>query len=761
LENLEPKKFIIFTIKRSNFIIAMYKIILIFTLFIYQLNFAQQEKSKSKANAPKRMGLVLSGGGAKGFAHVGVLRAIEEAGIQLDYIGGTSMGAAVGALYASGYNAQQLDSIIMSIDFESMLTDKVDRKYSSFFDKKNNEKYLLTLPIKKFKLGLPVALSNGQNTYNTLSQLYHHVDHVKDFSKLPIPFFCMATDIETGKEIEINSGSLALAIRASASLPTLLAPIQLNSVMLIDGGISNNFPIDLMKQKGVDYVIGVDVQGRLKKKQNIDSAIKVIDQIINFQLYGNEYADNEKIDLYLHPKVSSYSIVDFDKKREIIDSGYRAAKAELIKISKSKNIFHNTLIPKIKSNLKKYTINKISISGTKNYTNRYIKGNLDLKKGEKINLDEFNKNINYLTSTNNFSNIFYNFKEKDSIVDIDLKIIENPQSNVLKLGIHYDPLYNLSGIVNYTKKHLLLKNDILSVDVAFGQNTRYEINYFIDNGHFLGYGINSRFNQFETTLKNNNFLEVNRLNLEYQDISNYLYTQGSMHQKYAVSLGVEHKHIRSFTNTLSSDEDKNRTFFDNSHYFNILGKIEADTYDKKNFPDQGILVKATWRSFLSSTDSSDTFSPFSQFRVLMEGRWTLSDRFSFFAQGDGAISTTKSELRNFKYSLGGYGENYINNFVPFYGYDFSELEANSFLKTTGSLRYRVYKKNYIDFIANYALTSNDIVKFVKDSPFFRNANTGYSVGIGSDTYLGPFDFRYAWSPENDFNAFYFSAGFWF
>lgn len=743
-----------FITKRINFTSVMAKKLFLILLLLSPLVFCQQ---------PPKIGLVLSGGGAKGFAHIGVLKAIEESGLKLDYIGGTSMGAAVGALYASGYTAQQVDSIIMSIDFTKTLTDKIDRKYASFFDKKHKDKYLISFPLKGFKPSLPIALSKGQCTYNKLNELYHPVDHITDFSKLPIPFFCITTNIETGKQIEINSGSLAQAIRASASLPTLLAPSQLNSTMVIDGGISNNFPIDEMRNKGMDFIIGVDVQGNLKKHKNIDSALKVVDQIINFQLYGKEFSEQQKIDMYLHPDVTNFGLVEFDKKRDIINSGYTAAKKQLEKFKKlaSQQLNSSKKPKKIIPDTKEYKIRNYTISGAKNYTKRYIKGKLNIKKGKYVSLQEFSKNINYITTSNNFKSIYYSFKEQDSIVDLDIQLTQNPKSKFLKLGIHYDPLYNLSGLLNYTHKHLLFRNDILSADLAFGDNTRYEINYFIDNGRFLSFGALTRFNQFETIIKSNNFIGVNQINFKYEDFTNYLYTQGNFKNKYAISVGLEHKHIRYFTNNFGSVKDDNRTFFDNSHYLNLLGKIEADTYDKKSFPNRGILVSATWRTFLSSTDFGENFSPFSQLRILLEGRWTLSDRLSFFGQGDGAFSIANKLLDNFNYSLGGYGQNFVNNFIPFYGYSFSELEGNSFVKTTASLRYRLYKKNYIDFTANYALVTDRVIEFLKHKPFFTNANTGYSIGLSSDTFLGPIDFRYAWSPENKFDTFYLSAGFWF
>ncbi len=738
----------------------MAKKILFFILFLSQLTIGQNLE-ETTSNKSKKIGLVLSGGGAKGFAHIGVLKALDEANVKVDYIGGTSMGAAMGALYASGYSGQQIDSIIMSINFMEMLTDKIDRKYHSFFDKKNNEKHLLSLPVKGFTPKLPIALSKGQNTYNKLSELYHHVDHITDFSKLPIPFFCIVTNIETGKAIEINSGSLPLAIRSSASLPTLLAPSTIDSLVVIDGGISNNFPIDEMRKKNIDFIIGVDVQGSLKEHKELDSALEVVDQIINFQLYGNEFTEQEKINLYLHPDVAKFGLVDFDKKREIIDAGYAIAKKQLNKLQQLAETHPKKQTKTPLLDTQKHIVNHIRINGAKNYTYKYIKGKLNLKKGKKITLQEFNENINYLTATNNFKSLHYNFKEKDSIVDIDLKLSQNKTSKFLKLGAHFDPLYKLSGLLNYTHKHFLFRNDILSADFAFGDNTRYEINYFIDNGRFLGYGIKARFNQFETNVKNNLFQNANLINFEFEDFTNYIYTQGDINHKYAITAGLEHKHIRSFTDNFSSIEDDERTFFDDSHYLNILAKLEIDTYDKKSFPNKGVLVKATWRSFLTSSDFGKKFKPFSQLRLLSEGRWTLSNSFSFFGQLDGALSFTNRTLDNFNYALGSYGQNFINNFVPFHGYAFSQAEGNSFLKTAGSFRYRFLKKNYVDFTTNFALVTDDVIDFLRHESFFKNAISGHSIGLSSDTFLGPFELRYAWSPENKFDAIYFSAGFWF
>lgn len=202
----------------------------------FQNTFAQEQKR------PK-IGLVLSGGGAKGFAHIGVLKVIEEAGVKIDYIGGTSMGAVIGGLYASGYNATQIDSIFQTTNFDELLNDYIPRSSKSFYEKRNDDLYAIVLPFNQFKVGIPTALSKGLYNYNLLSRITRNVRHIKDFNNLPTPFICIATNIETGKQVLLNKGNLPHAMLASAAFPYLFSPVEINGELLVDGGIVNNYPI--------------------------------------------------------------------------------------------------------------------------------------------------------------------------------------------------------------------------------------------------------------------------------------------------------------------------------------------------------------------------------------------------------------------------------------------------------------------------------------------------------------------------------------
>jgi NTE family protein len=252
---------------------------------------------------------VLSGGGAKGLAHIGVLKVIEEAGIKIDYIGGTSMGAIVGGLYASGYTARQLDSIFKTADFEAIIQDFIPRKSKNFYEKENDERYAIMLPFSNFKLGVPASLSKGLYNYNMITRLTNHVYHVRDFNELPIPFLCIATDIETGEEVLLNKGFLAQAILASGAFPTLYSPIEIDGKYLIDGGVVNNYPIEDLKKMGADIIIGVDVQDDLKDREQLQDASRILVQISNLQMIQRMNNNREMTDIYIKPEVSDFSVI--------------------------------------------------------------------------------------------------------------------------------------------------------------------------------------------------------------------------------------------------------------------------------------------------------------------------------------------------------------------------------------------------------------------------------------------------------------------
>ena len=731
-------------------------------IFLLGVNFIFSQENSEKKDL--KVGLVLSGGGAKGLAHVAVLKELEAAGVRVDYIGGTSMGAIVGALYASGYNANQLDSIVRAINFSKLLTDNIPRKSKPFQEKEYGEKYALTLPIKDRKVGIPNAISEGQNVLNLLTKLTQHVANINDFSKLPIPFLCIATNLETGKPEVLKSGFLAEAVKASGSFPTLLAPVEIDGKLLTDGGIVNNFPVDEVKAMGVDIIIGVDIQSGLEEKEQLDSAVKILNQIVGFQMYQTLEEKYNKVDLLIKPDMSKYTVVSFDKINEILEKGEDAAVEKRDEMNAIANAQTHSKDEKINiKTIKKFHINDIEVDGNKNYTRAYILGKLNLKKKDTTSYKSLIQSINNLSATGNFENVQYKIESEYLNTTLKFKVKENKISNFLQFGAHYDHLYKTGILINTTAKHIFYKNDVLYADLILGDNLRYNFNYFIDNGFYTSFGIKSRYNNFNSNIKFDE-ANVNKINLEYEDFTNQLYFQTIFSRKFAIGIGAEHKRLKAFTETISSIENSvflgqgDRLYFDKSDYFNLIGFLKIDTYDKSYFQKNGFFFNADFKWYLGSTDYNDNFEPFSQLKGKIGVAHTFFDKLTAHLESQAGITLGDNDNRVLDYNLGGYGDNFINTFVPMYGYDYATLNANAYLRSLLTLRYEFLPKNYLITTANVARVEDDLFN---EGKIFENTKSGYLVGYGLETFLGPIELNYTWSPDTKEKYWYFSVGYWF
>ncbi len=731
------------------------KIKLLFFVSLITLSIYTQSKQ------PK-VGLVLSGGGAKGFAHIGVLKAIDKAGIQVDYVGGTSMGAIVGGLYAAGYSANQIEEIILKTDFLTLLRDRLPRSSETFFEKEYGEKSVVTLPVNKGKIGLPRAISKGQNVLNLLLELFDSVDGNQDFSKLSIPFFCVATDVENGAAVILEKGSLPLALRASGSFPSLLNPVEVDNKLLIDGGIANNFPVSILKQKGMDIVIGVDVEGKLFQKEKINSVVALLNQIMSYKMYSKSDEEIKKIDVYIHPEIYNYTVVDFDKKEEILKKGvveaskYAEVFAEIAakqKVKKKRK--------KLKFSTEKLLISDIGIDGASYYTRAFVLGKLNIKSGDSLSRNDITKKIYLLSATRNYARIEYNLiKKVNGSYLLDFKLIESNENANLKLGVHDDLLYKSSVLASYNQKHLLKKNDLFSLDLILGDNLRYNLNYFVDNGFYISYGFRSRYNHFRSNSKYNQVSDlpnVSSINLSYTDITNQAFFQTTFSRKFALGLGAEHKWLKASTETLSTNEIP-ETIIDRSNYFNAFGYIKLDTYDKKYFATKGYFADLNFKWYVASTDYNDDFKMFSQAKGTLGFATTFFDRLTFQNTNEAGFTIGNPTSNVFDFYLGGYNQNYINTFVSLYGYELADFSNNSFIKSQFDFRYRLGDSHYFSFIANYARLEDNVFR---DLDLFENIKSGYALGYSYDSFLGPIEIKYSWTPDHTDGQWLFNLGFWF
>lgn len=734
-------------------------------LFVFPSFYGQNTNSTDL-----KVGLVLSGGGAKGFAHIGAIRALEEAGIRIDYVGGTSMGSIIGSLYASGYSVKAIENIIRDkeIEFSNYIQDEISRKSKPFYQKENDHKYMLRLSIKDKKIQLPTGLMDGQSILNQFSKYTQHVNNISDFNLLPIPFLCIATDLENGEQVLLNSGYLPDAVRASASFPTLLKPVEIDGRLLVDGGIVNNFPVDEVLAMGADIVIGIDVgDGKLLKKEEINTVIDVLNQVVSYQMLDkNDLAKKDKTTVYIRPDISNYNVLSFEKFEEIVRLGYETSMQQfdaLTAIAQQQNTPKKEYIPtKIPY---EFVINSIQITGNANYTYSYIIEKLQIHLGKKISFRKFFNGIDRLSATGNFTNIQHKiFLTPDGeVCNISINVTENPIKTYVQVGLHYDDIYKAGVLLNLTSKHLLFDNDFIAADVVVGEKPRYNLTYFVDNGVHLSVGLKSSMDNFDfdSSFKpsNSSFSpDINYTNLEYLSFSNRLFFQAVYQDNFAVGVGAEHQYLKVLSKNSISDPGDNNITYENSSYLNGCAYLKFDTFDDYTFPKRGLLFESHAKWYLTSNDFQNNFSPFLQGNIRFGYAFTLGNKFTTQINSEAGVSFTENSNPYLDFHLGGYNANFSKRFSSFHGYPFASFGNNSYLKTTINLRYELMKSHFFSGIANFARAEKNIFE---NGALFDNTKSGYALQYGIKTLVGPISLTYSYSPEIKDNFWTINIGYWF
>ena len=737
--------------------------ILAFFIFVFSYNGLQAQD-----NEEPKVGLVLSGGGAKGFAHIGALKVIDSLGIKIDYIAGTSMGAIIGSLYATGYSGKQLEDLFNSIDFDELINDKFPRASKPFYERENSEKYGISLPFDNFKISLPSGLSRGQNVYNLLYQLMLPVNDIRDFKDLPIPFFCIATNIETGESVVMDKGRLAEAVTASGALPSLFQPVTIDDTIYLDGGVTNNFPVEELRVKGMDIIIGVDVQDALKDRESLKSAPEILVQINNFRTINAMKSKVPLTDIYIKPDITNFSVISFDEGRDIIANGEAAARANISELQEVKLQQKISLDRPDINPMDSLKVNSIKIKGNDRYTRSYLLGKLKFKNDASISYEDFKNGINNLIATNNFDTFRYYLEpNEDSTYNLRGEIRESETSTFLRLGVHYDGLYKSALLANLTKKRLLFDNDIASLDLILGDNSRYNFDYFIDKGFYISIGVKSRFNQFNKNVNPLLVLEedsplltgLNKIDAELTDLTNQLYLQTIFRKDFALRVGAEHKRLKITSETLIDPNQEDEITFENTDYFSVFGNLVFDDYDNALFPKRGFYFNGDFHLYVNANGLNKDFEEFSIAKADLGYAVSFGDKVALKTEANGGFKIGDNSTTTLGFGLGGYANNFINNFQSFYGYDYLELSGDSFVKATFTLDYEIFKKHHILLAANYANIEDGLFE---TGQFFSSPDyTGYALGYSLETFLGPLEAKYTYSPDTGNSNWFFNLGFWF
>lgn len=686
---------------------------LLFLFFIFPLLMIQSQVKKDLV-IPKnpRIGLSLAGGGAKGFSHVGVLKVLDSLGVKVDYIAGTSMGAIVGGLYASGYSGKEIEKIVMDTDFYSLIMDPKSRQESSFFNK-SVDKYLLSIPLKNGKISLPSSISTGQRNVYLLKELFKNVSNIDDFSKLPIPFMCVATNLESGNMQIFEKGDLVQSIMASSAFPSLMDPVKIGDSIYIDGAMTVNYPSKPLKDKGIDIVIGVDLNQDLSKREDLSNIISILNQVIDFGIKRDTKRQYKYTDINIKPDLKGMSATSYDDKKKILDSGYaEGMKYTSILDQLPKRQFDRLRqrINPIYSNV--YKIDSIALDGGRIYGKNYVLGKMGLRLPSLQTYGSINKKIDRLVATNNYKFINYDIVPENDASYLKLYVTEDEARHFLKVGLHYDEIFKTGLLLNYSAKRLLTKNSNLSLDVVVGDKPRYYLNYFIDNGYIPGFGIYSSGMTIDLKNVDNNVVD------KWEWFRNEAFIQSVWKDKFAIGGGISHDYFGAEINGLN----KRYMRFLNPYVF-----LKSDTQNDKDFPSRGIYINTEGK--VIDLLKSEVEKRIIQIKADIRLNIPLSKQFSYRLNLYGGITLGDDLPEFYQYRLGGIFEQNLVNFKSFGGFYFAQLNANNVILVSNDVQFKFNKNYFLSGNFSFANLSDDIS--FKDAAKVNFSSLGLTAGYKS------------------------------
>jgi NTE family protein len=398
-----------------------------------------------KLNRP-RVGLVLSGGGARGAAHIGVLKVLEELRVPVDVIAGTSMGSIVGASYATGLTVAEMEEIVGTITTAKLFTDKPPRADQTMRQKTDDESPFIIpeLGLGKDGVALPKGIVTGVALEGELRRLVQ-VANVRNFDDLPIPFRAVATDIGTGEMVVIGSGSVVQAIRASMSVPGAVAPVALGSRQLVDGGLVRNLPVDVARRMGADVIIAVNLGTPLLKPDEITSVFSVTMQMINILTEQNVNRSLRELrtdDILIVPELGDFSSADFDNLRKTVPIGEAAAlkvadrlRALSLPPAEYAALRASQRAPEAGGTV---VVQAIRVEGTKRVSPEVVTQSMQTRVGEPLDRDTIDLDMRRVFGRGDFENVNYTMDDGDGTQTLVVLVKERPQTHYLRFGLELD-----------------------------------------------------------------------------------------------------------------------------------------------------------------------------------------------------------------------------------------------------------------------------------------------------------------------------------
>lgn len=743
-------------------------LILWFSLFLYHTALCQSPSTRPK------IGLTLSGGGAKGLAHIGILKAIDSAGLNIDYITGTSMGAVIGSLYAIGYSADSIEKITHNIDWELLLSNQSSLRSVYMEEKSEYSKYVVELPWVNHKFTLPTGILEAQELWLKFSELFFPVCNIKDFSQFDIPFKCIATDVGTGEAVVMEKGEIVSSIRSSMAIPSFFTAVNIQGRHLVDGGIVRNFPVQDVKKMGADIVIGSNVSNGLLASDKVRNVIQVLLQVAFFREAEDHRTEVPLCDIYVEHTLEDYNMGSFGQSEDIIEAGIERGRElypRFKQLADSLDAIYGPNLPRLNRlpGKQKIKISSFELSGLKNTTIEFFVNTLDLMIGHWYPAKEISEMVRRAFGTRYYNRILYSLHEQpDGTYKIVFDIIENPLS-FAKVGLHYDKFSGISAIVNFTTRNFFTTNSRSMVTLNIGDNfrARGEHLQYLGRHKNVSLSLGAQYDRFDINTysrydADKAYKETGLYKRQYTWLNAKM--AYSSNRKLSTGLGFRMEFI-NYSPIISAPIELNGfTGFPTAYVF-----LKYNVLDKPVFPSRGIKIDAEIGQVLAQNVDVDIIKdgipdpgaqslistePYGRAVLNIESYHHLSHKTTVLASMQSGVNVQYTNNVMNEFSIGGLIPLY-NNQITFAGLPEAFTYAPTVAAFMGGVRYEFLSSTYATARANILFTN-----FINSSVFFNNPSffSGYALTFGYNFALGPLEISAMYSDQVKKLSSYVSFG---
>ncbi|MEP6844481.1 MAG: patatin-like phospholipase family protein [Panacibacter sp.] len=718
------------------------KRLLILFLFIHSFLLLHAQRPK--------IGLTLSGGGAKGLAHIGILKAIDSAGLEVDYVTGTSIGSVIGALYASGYSADSIEKIAKAMDWDLLLTNAASLRALSLEEKDEYSKYAVELPWVNNGFRLPSGVLESEELWLKLSELFFPVYNVKDFNKLSRGFRCIATDVSTGEGVVLDSGELVSAIRSSMAIPSVFTAVDYNGRKFVDGGVVRNFPVKDAKEMGSDLVIGSNVAGSLLPKEKITNVFQVLLQVAFFREDEDAAKEKKLVDIYIKHNLDDYNMGSFSSSDEIMKEGFLKGDSiypVLKHLSDSLNAIYGApannrhSLPVIDS----VKITAYEIRGLHNTNENFFLHRTQFENNRWYTAKELSAGLRKAFGTRYYNKIIYSLQQqKDGSCEIIFDVDEN-QLTFAKLGVNYNSFTGISLIGNITSRDFFTPYSRSMITLNIGENLRMKAEHLQFFGKAKSITIKAQiqaeriaFNSYTDFTKDGLYRQhyfVANINASWNIARKYSMGIGTRFESFAYRPQITSKfEFRGKNNLLNSYVQIRLNTLSNAIYPKRGSRVDIEAgYVYSQRPNVQFYLRGVP---ITNTDSLGfNFNNFIRTKLSYEHYYPLSKKYTFSTLLQAGINFNQKESTLNNYIIGGL-TNTFRNQITFAGLNEGTINSSSVVALQFGLRYQMYNNLFVLAKANAANYN-----FVGSNKNFSNSTllTGYSLSFGYNFVLGPLE----------------------